>query len=146
MTGEMATTTDEQSVREANERFYMAMTTAEIEDMDAVWVEDAKSICIHPSRDALIGYDAIRESWVSIFSGESSMSIAAGNERITVSGDSAWVVCNETISVATPDGLGAAAAQATNIFRRIGGEWKMVLHHASAVPFTSQDDWPDVIN
>jgi len=138
--------TDEQRVREANERFYMAMTTAEIEDMNAVWVDDPNSICIHPGREALIGYDAIRESWTAIFTGGNSMSVAASNERVTVIGDAAWVICNETISVTTADGLGAAAAQATNIFRRIGGEWKMVLHHASAVPFTSQDDWPDLIN
>jgi ketosteroid isomerase-like protein len=137
---------DESSVREANERFYMAMTTGEIDEMDAMWVHDAQSVCIHPGRDAIVGYDQIRESWSMIFSSENSMSIAASNERITVSGDTAWVVCNETISVATPEGLGAAAAQATNIFRRISGKWKMVLHHASGVPFTTQDDWPDLIN
>jgi ketosteroid isomerase-like protein len=138
--------TDEQSVHEANERFYMAMTTADIDEMGEVWVEDERSVCIHPGREALIGYEAIRESWALIFSAENSMSIAASNERITLSGDVAWVVCSETISVTTPDGLGAAAAQATNVFRRVGGVWKMVLHHASAIPFTTQDDWPDVIN
>src|SRR4051812_25088365 len=105
---------DESGVREANERFYMAMTTGEIDEMDAMWVHDARSVCIHPGRDAIVGYDQIRESWSMIFSSENSMSIAASNERITVSGDTAWVVCNETISVATPEGLGAAAAQATN--------------------------------
>jgi ketosteroid isomerase-like protein len=44
------------------------------------------------------------------------------------------------------EGLAAAAAQATNIFRRTEDRWRMVVHHASPIPFANQDEWPDVIN
>ena len=137
---------DEQRVREANERFYMAMNSLEIDEMDEVWMDDVSAICVHPGREAIIGYERIRESWMTIFSASNSMSIAASNERITVAMDVAWVACTETISMMTEEGLAAAAAQATNIFRRRGDTWQMVLHHASPIPFTTQDEWPDVIN
>ena len=137
---------DEQAVREANERFYMAMNRLDIEAMDEVWADDEGAVCVHPGREALIGYERIRESWVVIFSSSSSMSIAASNERVLLSNDVAWVVCTETISLMMEEGLAAAAAQATNIFRRRGDSWQMILHHASPIPFTTQDEWPDVIN
>ncbi|HEX8491308.1 MAG TPA: nuclear transport factor 2 family protein [Pyrinomonadaceae bacterium] len=137
---------DEQAVRAANERFYMAMNRLDIEAMDEVWADDESAVCVHPGREAIIGYERIRESWVVIFSSSSSMSIAASNERVQLSDDVAWVVCTETISLMMEEGLAAAAAQATNVFRRKDGGWRMVLHHASPIPFTTQDEWPDVIN
>jgi ketosteroid isomerase-like protein len=137
---------DEQRVHEANERFYMAMNSLDIDEMDEVWMDDHGAICVHPGREAIIGYERIRESWAIIFNASSSMSIAASNERITVAADVAWVACTETISMMTEEGLAAAAAQATNIFRRTGGHWHMIVHHASPIPFTTLDEWPDVIN
>lgn len=137
---------DEQSVREANERFYMAMNALDLEEMDAVWADAESAVCVHPGREALVGYKQIRESWVAIFSSSNAMSIAASNEQVQLSGDVAWIICTETISLMTESGLAAAAAQATNIFRRTDGQWRMLLHHASPIPFTTEDDWPDVIN
>ncbi len=137
---------DEQRVREANERFYAAMNSLDLDEMDAVWLNDASAVCVHPGREAIIGYERIRQSWMAIFAGQNSMSIAASNEHITIAGDVAWIVCSETISLMTEEGLAAAAAQATNIFRRTDGVWRMILHHASPIPFTTPDEWPDVIN
>ena len=137
---------DERDVREANERFYQAINSLNAEEMDKVWMKDAGAICIHPGREAIIGYERIRESWAVIFAATSSMSIAASNERVTVADGVAWVSCTETISLMTDEGLAAAAAQAVNIFRRADGEWLMVVHHASPIPFMMQDEWPDVIN
>lgn len=137
---------DYERVRETNDRFYAAMNALDIEGMDKVWADDSEAICVHPGREAILGYESIRESWMMIFSATDSMMIASTNEVITVAGDVAWVVCLETISIMTEEGLAAAAAQATNIFRRRGPLWRMVVHHASPVPLTPQDEWPDVIN
>ena len=137
---------DEQAVREANERFYLAMNALDIEEMDEVWANVEHAVCVHPGREAIIGYERIRESWVVIFSASNAMSIAASNECVHLSGDLAWVACTETISLMMEEGLAAAAAQATNIFSRQDGRWRMVLHHASPIPFMSEDEWPDVIN
>lgn len=137
---------DEHDVREVNHCFYTAMNSAEISEMDEVWADDPAAVCVHPGREAIIGYEQIRESWSLIFTSTSSMSIACGNELITINGDVAWVACIETISMMMEGGLAAAAAQCTNIFRRTDGRWRMLVHHASPIPFLTQDEWPDVIN
>lgn len=137
---------DERRVREVNEQFYAAMNALDLDVMDALWMNDASAVCVHPGREAIIGYERIRQSWMAIFSAPNSMSIAASNEHLTIAGDVAWIICSETISLMTEEGLAAAAAQATNIFRRTEGAWRMIVHHASPIPFTTPDEWPDVIN
>ncbi len=109
-------------------------------------MHDAAAVCVHPGREALIGYERIRRSWVAILSAPNSMSIHASNEHVTVAGETALVICTETISLVTEEGLAAAAAQATNVFRLIEGAWRMIVHHASPIPFKTPDEWPDVIN
>lgn len=133
-------------VRETNDRFYAAMNSLDITEMDAVWMDAREAVCVHPGREAITGYERIRESWLMIFAATDSMMIASTNELVTIAGDVAWVACTETISIMTDEGLAAAAAQATNIFRRRTDGWRMILHHASPVPLTTQDEWPDVIN
>lgn len=135
-----------QAVRAANERFYAALNAFDIKAMDEVWANEESAVCVHPGREAIIGYERIRQSWLLIFAAPGRMSVAASNERVQLDGDTAWVICTETISLMTEEGLAAAAAQATNIFRKVGGRWRMLLHHASAIPFTTEDEWPDVIN
>ena len=139
---------EERRVREANASFYAAMNSLDIDEMDAIWTDDAQAVCVHPGRNAIIGYEHIRESWEAIFSAASAMSIAASDERITIAGDIAWVVCTETISLMIDTELVAASAQATNIFRRAvaGGRWRMIVHHASPIPFKPLEEWPEVIN
>jgi uncharacterized protein (TIGR02246 family) len=137
---------EEKNVREANQRFYAAMNAADIAGMDEVWADDPGAVCVHPGREAIIGYERIRESWSVIFTATDSLSIAVGNELITIVDSAAWVTCIETISLMMEGGLAAAAAQCTNIFRLTDGRWRMIVHHASPIPFMSQDEWPDVIN
>jgi uncharacterized protein (TIGR02246 family) len=137
---------DEERVRAANERFYAALNSLDIEEMDEVWADDEAAICVHPGREAIFGYERIRESWAAIFAGTNSMSVAASNERVAVAGEVAWVACTETISLMMDEGLAAAAAQATNIFRRTNEGWRMIVHHASPIPFETLDEWPDVVH
>jgi ketosteroid isomerase-like protein len=54
--------------------------------------------------------------------------------EVHVDADTAWVTCAENI---LSGGVGPevqdAKVLATNVFRRIGGHWRMVLHHGSPV-------------
>ena len=145
---------EKRAVLEANERFYAGMNSLDVSDMDDVWMMDAGAVCVHPGREAIFGYERIRESWTAIFAATDSMTIAQRGERVTLAGDVSWVNCTEIISMMTEEGLASAAAQATNIFRRSstggGGEddkrWRMIVHHASPIPFMAEEEWPELIN
>ncbi|HEX8476430.1 MAG TPA: nuclear transport factor 2 family protein [Pyrinomonadaceae bacterium] len=138
---------DEEGVRAANARFYEAMNALDVDMMDALWADDVHAVCVHPGRDAIVGYERVRESWAMIFAVTASMSVAASDVQVTLAGEAAWVVCTETISLMVEGELLAASAQATNIFRRMGQEWRMLVHHASPIPLRDvTEEWPDVIN
>lgn len=138
---------EEKGVGAANARFYEAMNALDVEMMDGVWADTEGAVCVHPGRDAIYGYERVRESWAMIFAATLSMSVASSDEHTTVAGDAAWVVCTETISMMIEGELLAASAQATNIFRREGTEWRMMVHHASTIPLRGvAEEWPDVVN
>ena len=62
-----------------------------------------------------------------------------GNQVYVAEGDTAWVNCVEEVTSSYSSGFSTASVQATNIFVRRDGEWRLVHHHASAVP-TSGDE------
>ena len=60
---------------DAENAFYDAFERANIALMMAVWAETDDIVCIHPRGPRLTGFDAVRESWVQIFSGGSTLRV-----------------------------------------------------------------------
>lgn len=120
---------EEDAVLAANEAYYRAFNDADIAAMGRVWAEDGAS-CIHPGWPALIGREAILQSYRGIFSNAARETIAHHDEQAMICGGEGRVLCVEIVSGAT------LALAATNLFRRIDGEWRMVHHHASPVAST----------
>lgn len=143
--GRRAVTTEEEAVRAANARFYGAMSRLDLGEMDRVWLAAESVVCVHPGRAALLGYTEVRASWAAIFAATGEMSIETSDVRVTVTGEAAWVVCTEIISLRAEDELVTGYAQATNIFRRDGENWRMVVHHASPVPSRPAEEWPELV-
>lgn len=50
----------------ANDAFYRAFEKKDIEAMSHVWSQGTGSCCIHPGRNAMRGWPAIRTSWEQI--------------------------------------------------------------------------------
>ena len=57
---------------DAETAFYDAFERGDLAGMMAVWAEDDDVVCIHPQGPRLVGFEAVRESWVQIFSGGTS--------------------------------------------------------------------------
>src|SRR5579871_5492627 len=122
----MATPEDD-AVLTANRAFYRAFVDADLAAMDAVWARDAPVACIHPGWDALTGRPAVMASWRDILSQHTPIQCRA--ERVLVFGDSACVICHETLGSGPTSGL----LIATNLFVREAGAWRLVHHQAGGV-------------
>jgi ketosteroid isomerase-like protein len=129
-----------EGVEEANERFYRALENADLKEMSAVWLHAEWVKCVHPGWDLIIGWEDIYQSWENIFSVPRGMRIAAADVEIQVEGDFALVSCHENIVLFLEQASVPVSekAAATNLFQRIGEEWRMVHHHASDVPAAPQ--------
>jgi ketosteroid isomerase-like protein len=122
----------------ANQRFYDAFGSLDIQRMAAVWRQDEEVQCIHPGWPRLLGWQAVRDSWIRIFNNTRSMTFQITDTKVTVQGPLAWVVCVERITMVIDEEPQETRVLATNLFMREDvqpGEprWLMVHHHGSPV-------------
>lgn len=108
-----------------NQAFYDAFARGDAGAIEAMWARRAPVACVHPGWDALHGRDEVVASWRSILSGSGGPTVRCTRPSAYVLGDSAYVVCGETIQ--------GSELVATNLFVREDGEWKLVFHQAGPV-------------
>jgi len=119
----------------ANEAYYTAFASGDVDAMDAIWAEDTPVTCIHPGGPVLEGRDTVLESWVEILISGQTEGFTCHDAKAHVVGDGvgdlAWVTCLEV--------FGDGALAATNIFVRENGAWKMTHHQACPTSALPQD-------
>jgi ketosteroid isomerase-like protein len=115
---------DEAAILAANAAYYHAFSSGDFAEMKRTWADDDLS-CIHPGWPALIGPQAVLESYRQILSSPERDRIEPRNATVIVSGDEARVVCVEFV--------GGAALAATNMFKRVDGAWRMTHHQATPI-------------
>lgn len=137
---------EEERVLEANQNFYTALQDLSIDEMEAIWLQEAWVRCVHPGWNLLEGWEAVRESWQQIFENTNFMRIAVGIQSVRIENSSAWVCCTEKLSTVAEDRFDSVYVQTTNIFERRNGAWYVVHHHASALPAPwPQDQGSDLV-
>jgi uncharacterized protein (TIGR02246 family) len=143
----MKATPDEAAVSAANLAFYRALEARDLSAMDSVWLQEESATCVHPGWHRLEGWSEIRRSWENIFANARPWSVACDQVKIQVAANVAWVTC---IEVLVPFGSdpeeGTAKMQATNVFERRNGEWRLVHHHASASAPEDADEGEETVN
>ena len=125
--------TDVGAVEQANARFYQAFETLDLARMEAVWSHGEHVKCVHPGWPLLVGWDAVRSSWATIFANTGEMRFTLSDVRASASGDLAWVTCTENIFSDVQGRLAVTSVLATNLFERAADGWRLVHHHASHV-------------
>lgn len=116
----------------ANEAFYAAFTNRDLEAMDKVWSPRDTITCIHPGWTALLGREAVMESWRAILTNPQSPHINVTGAAATVLGEVAYVVCYEHLI--------DAVLIATNIFVREDDWWRLVHHQAGTSPAPAETE------
>ena len=122
---------DPQAVAAANEAFYRAFERLDVEAMDACWAKGVPVSCVHPGWDALVGREAVMTSWRDIFDATEQMTFRIESPRVLMLGDTAWVLCRETLVSVVRGQSVRASLIATNAFIKHDGVWRIVHHHAS---------------
>ena len=124
---------DTEAVVGANDRFYRAVESLSLIEMDPLWVHGPHAACVHPGWPLLTGWEAVRDSWEAIFRNTREMRFTLTNVQVEVRGDAAWVICTENILSEASDNLSVTTILATNVFERHRNEWRIVHHHASHI-------------
>ena len=131
----MVLTADQQGVADANATFYEVLTNRDLAAMERLWFPAEWVECVHPGMGPIRGWEAVRESWAMLFATAGPLMVAATDVQVRLVGDVAWVGCDERIATTNEGRLISSLARATNIFVRHDDAWRMVVHHASPVPF-----------
>jgi len=122
---------------DAETAFYDAFERADIAAMMAVWAESDDVVCIHPQGPRLSGFEAVRESWMQIFAGGSTLRVRTTEQR---SFDGQSLAVHNVVELVAPPGEQSAVTPvfATNVYVLTDGGWRMAVHHANAAPETQE--------
>lgn len=114
----------------AEAAFYAAFETRSLDAMMAVWADDDSIACIHPLSAPLDGRAAVAAGWRSMFE-------AAGQFRIQVEIAHEIRAASQVIRVVREYLFIGQETEprppllATNLYRKHGEGWNLLLHHAS---------------
>ena len=120
---------DLDAVRAANQRYYRAFESSDLDEMSALWEHSPRVVCTHPGWSTLRGWGQVASSYFALFQSGASTQFVVTEERAEVEGDSAWVSLDENL---LGDESGVTVA-CLNLFVRHGDDWRMVAHHGSVV-------------
>jgi uncharacterized protein (TIGR02246 family) len=135
---------------DAESAFYDAFERADLAAMMVVWAEGEDVVCVHPAGPRLEGFEAVRESWMQIFSGGARMNIRVVEAKRL---DGPSVAVRSVVEAITMRGAEGTVQRvyATNVFVLTDAGWRMAVHHASppepsAEPEPEEDEPPHTLH
>lgn len=126
---------DDSMILFANEVFYAAFASGDVNAMNDVWADDAPCVCLHPGATPIFDRTQIMMSWEHILADPGVREMQMHTARVISYGATALVVCYET--------LGGGTLVATNGFIQEDGKWRMVSHQAGPCPEAPEDEDSD---
>lgn len=117
--------------QEAENAFYQAFESADLELMKSVWANDAHVECIHPMSERLNDAGTIEDSWRSMFQQPLGLAIQIHSTCSTISDTLAVHVVDEHLTLVEGDKMQHSIIHATNVYQLNDAGWKMIVHHAS---------------
>jgi hypothetical protein len=108
----------------ANESFYLAFAAGDSDAMERLWARQQLLVCIHPGWPALVGREAVIDSWRQILANPNQPEVEFYGARAVELGSTIAVICYEV--------LPGTVLAATNLYIAEDGEARLV-HHQSGL-------------
>ncbi len=124
-------------VRQASERFYAALNhelTGDSGPMSAIWAHSGDVTTLHPIGDREVGWEQVWPAWQQAANAFSEGQVQLRDQLIRVGTDLAYVVGIEEGTATLAGEQVQFSQRVTNVYRREGGEWKIVHHHTDSSP------------
>jgi uncharacterized protein (TIGR02246 family) len=115
---------------DAEAAFYDAFERADLAAMMVVWAEGEDVVCVHPAGPRLAGFEAVRESWMQIFTANMKLSVRVMDTRRL---DGPSVAVRSVVESITSPGTESSPqlVNATNVYVLTDAGWRIAVHHAS---------------
>ena len=138
----LAAESDSAGMLHANAQFYAAlnkMFTGDVVPMKAVWSHADDVTYMGPTGGFERGWSAVLKNW----EGQAALKLGGRVEPVEMQ-----VIVGQDLGVVSDYEQGEntnakgkvehVKLRATNIFRKEGGQWKMVAHHTDPLPYLAQ--------
>jgi ketosteroid isomerase-like protein len=122
------------SAEECERAFYDAIIHGDTEVMADLWLHDDDICCTHPGGQRLVGFAAVRASWVSILANGAGPQVRPTARRSFES--PTLVISNlvEEVLVTDPQGSRLVHVLASNAYTKTPAGWKMIMHLGVVAP------------
>ena len=130
------------SAAETESAFYDALNRADLEALMALWADDDEIVCVHPGGARVVGPQAVRAAFESVFAAGHIAVHAEHVKQVHAMGCAVHSVL-ERIDVVTVEGPRTGWIVATNVYVQTSQGWRMVAHHASP---GAPDEIPEIID
>jgi len=124
----------EAEVRAVSDRFYSALSRLDVSQLESVWSQSNSVSTMHPMGGEQVGWPEVRKSFEEAAGAMTDIHVELVDQRIQTGEDIAYETGIER-------GRGKVAGEqiefehrVTNVYRREGGQWKMVHHHTDVSP------------
>jgi len=142
LTGTPASAGNREAVLAANAGFYAAlnkMFTGDIVPMTAVWSHADDVTYMGPTGGLERGWSTVLKDWESQAAMKLGGRVEPAEMQVIVGQDVAAVTDYEVGENTNANGkVERVKLRATNIFRKEGGQWKMVVHQTDKLPYLAK--------
>jgi ketosteroid isomerase-like protein len=123
-------------VREASTALYASLSSLDVRPMERFWAHESYVRYIGPTSKAVaVGWDEVKKAIEAGNAALSARRVVLTQAHIQINGQLAWEVGIEMTQRTLKNGEVLNTQNfVTNIYENKKGEWRMVTHHASAVP------------
>jgi ketosteroid isomerase-like protein len=128
-----------ESPEDCESAFYDAFERADLAAIMSVWADQEEIICVHPQGPRLVGFEPIRDAFAQIFAAGLSLrvQIAQGHQFHS---QALAVHCVVEVIQVVGEKQSPPPMFVTNVFAYTDDGWRMIAHHATASPETSDGE------